>query len=106
MAGFKLTPAAFQDFEDIARYTRRRWGNAQCDLYLRALDRRFAALAVKPSLGRPRDDVREGYRGAKEGRHLIFFREAKGGIEIVRILHESMDVESRLQKAQDSADET
>ena len=29
------------------------------------------------------------------GRHLIFYREASEGIEIIRILHERMDIESQ-----------
>lgn len=53
-------------------------------------------LAHNPQAGVARDDVREGYRSFPEGRHLIFYREADGTIEVIRLLHDSMDVPRRL----------
>ena len=49
-----------------------------------------------PSLGRACDDIRTGYRRYAEGSHTIFYREAGGGIEIVRILHGRMDPDRHL----------
>lgn len=48
-------------------------------------------LVDGPDLGRPREEVRAGYRSAHEGRHLIFYRAMEDRVEIVRILHERMD---------------
>jgi toxin ParE1/3/4 len=44
-----------------------------------------------PSLGRACDDIRPGYRRYAEGSHIIFYREVRSDIEIVRVLHGRMD---------------
>ena len=54
------------------------------------------ALAADPKKGRRIDDIRPGYRKQAAGSHFIFYRLARPGIEIVRILHQSMDVEAHL----------
>ncbi len=41
--------------------------------------------------------LRKGYRAAKVKSHLIFYKlSSSDEIEIVRILHERMDIENRL----------
>ncbi|WP_113913662.1 type II toxin-antitoxin system RelE/ParE family toxin [Roseovarius dicentrarchi] len=37
-------------------------------------------------------DVREGYLKQAVGKHLVFYRPTDAGIEVIRILHQSMDV--------------
>ena len=59
---------------------------------MRALDRRFHWLAENPALGRPRPDVKEGYFSYPEGRHVIFYLIREGGIDIIGIPHQRMDV--------------
>jgi toxin ParE1/3/4 len=44
-------------------------------------------------MGVRRDDLREGYRSLRAGRHVVSYRETATGIEIVRVLHASMDVD-------------
>ncbi len=53
-------------------------------------------LAQEPHLGRVCDEIRQGYRKHHVGRHLIFYRQVAAHIEIIRILHKRMDVESHL----------
>ena len=93
MADFYLRPKARKDLEDIWSYTYETWGKDQADSYIHDLDSGFRALAVNPKKGRPCDDIREGYRKHFVGKHIIFYRMAKKGIEIVRILHQRMDPE-------------
>jgi toxin ParE1/3/4 len=41
--------------------------------------------------------IRKGYRSTKVKSHIIFFKKSMfGEIEIIRILHQRMDIESRL----------
>lgn len=42
------------------------------------------------------DHVRKGYRASKVKFHLIFYKVSNDIEEIVRILHERMDIENRL----------
>ena len=55
-------------------------------------------LSDQPHLGIARDDIRKGYRVYHVGRHLIFYRQKSTGIEIIRILHDRMDVETHLRR--------
>ena len=96
MRSFHLTAQAKEDLRNIGLYTQETWGRIQRNKYLAALDKCFHRLAETPALGRSCDEVREGYRKLYEGRHLIFYRPVPGGIEIVRILHGSMDIERHL----------
>jgi toxin ParE1/3/4 len=56
----------------------------------------FSFIGRKAATGVSCDDLRSGYRKYPVGRHIVFYREAQAGIEIIRILHVSMDVESNL----------
>jgi len=96
MPRFFLRPAARADLQDIARYTETNWGRRQRDVYLTAIDARLGALAANPKIGTPRDAVRAGYRSGRVGAHVIFYRQVSEGIEVVRILHQRMDVMRRL----------
>jgi toxin ParE1/3/4 len=91
-ARYRLTRTARQDLAEIGRYTERRWGVAQRRAYLAQLDARMDLLVDHPQVGVAREDVRPGYRCLREGRHLIFYRAAADTVEIVRILHQRMDV--------------
>jgi toxin ParE1/3/4 len=101
MARVFLRPAARADLEDIARYTETTWGRRQRDLYLTAIDAKLGALAANPKIGKPRDAVRAGYRSSRVGAHVIFYREFPEGIEVVRILHQRMDVRRQLASESD-----
>ncbi|MCL2338982.1 MAG: type II toxin-antitoxin system RelE/ParE family toxin [Proteobacteria bacterium] len=93
---FKLTNAAYADLKNIALYTTETWGTAQRNVYLQMMDATFRELAISPKIGTNIDDVRKGYFKYPAGKHLIFYRVIAGGIEIVRILHHSMDVDSQI----------
>lgn len=85
------------DLLSIGRYTRKEWGKAQQIRYLTQLDCAFHDLADKPGLGRACDDIREDYFKYGVGKHVIFYRHTgKDQIEIVRILHDRMDIEQHL----------
>jgi len=47
-------------------------------------------------MGAPRDDIDKGVRTLPARKHIIFYRETKTELVIVRVLHESMDPLSQL----------
>jgi toxin ParE1/3/4 len=96
MPAFRLTQRARQDLRAIGRYTQSTWGSEQRDRYLSRLDAAFYLLAEEPKRGRACDDIRLGYRKYHVGRHLIFYRQSSTGLEIIRILHDQMDVETHI----------
>lgn len=88
----KLTREAQNDLLSIARYTKRQWGKQQCAIYIGALDKSFCLLSENPLIGRPRDDLKKGYRCYPEGSHIIYYRVKNNDVEILSTLHKSMDV--------------
>jgi len=91
MAEYLLRPKARKDLEGIWVYTYETWGEDQANSYIYDLDNGFQALAAKPEKGLPCDDIREGYCRYLVGKHIIYYKVIKKGIEVVRILHQRMD---------------
>ena len=96
MPSFRLSAKSLEDLKSIGRFTLKSWGREQRNIYLSKLDESFHILAEQLHLGNARDDIRKGYRVYHVGRHLIFYRQESTAIEIIRILHERMDVETHL----------
>jgi toxin ParE1/3/4 len=94
---YTLVPLARADLEGIWRYSFETWSITQADTYHERLVRAFQALVVGTKTGRPIDHIRQGYYKFPVGSHLIFYRESTSGIEIVRILHQRMDIAKHLQ---------
>lgn len=93
---FELTSEAKEDLKRIARFTEKQWGRNQRFLYVKQFDDAFHLLAESSSFGKPCDYIKEGYRKFPQGSDIIFYREvSKRKILIIRILHKSMDIESK-----------
>jgi toxin ParE1/3/4 len=90
MAVFRFTRLAEADLLGIGDYTLRTWGEAQAARYLGELELWCQNLADNPALGRRCGEVRPGLRRLDHGKHVVFYRQERGGIVISRILHESM----------------
>ena len=88
----RITPRARQDLRAIWTYTFKRWGEPQAELYVRQLDAGIRSLVDFHDIGESCEHIRAGYRRLKINRHLIFYRRGEQCIEIIRVLHESMDV--------------
>lgn len=94
MYDIRFTEQADADLFNIYTYTYRTWGLTQAVKYTDALRDAISWLAEHPE--RPgtidRSSIRSGYRSYHQQRHLIFYRAVEGYLEIIRILHDSMDV--------------
>ena len=94
---FYLTRKAKADLKSIGRYTQKIWGVNQRNTYLTEIDRAFHDISNNPNIGRNCDYIRSGYRKYKVGKHYIFYREVSiEEVEIVRVLHERMDISRHL----------
>jgi toxin ParE1/3/4 len=89
-------PLAESDLIDIWLYSFDKWGEAQANKYLKALDVQMAKLLTHPLLGRSRDSLRLGYRSIQLERHVVFYRVSETEVEVVRVLHVSMEPELHL----------
>ena len=96
MSGYVLSPRAKADLDDIWDYTERNWGTEQAKAYIRLIGAAIQTLAISPALGKACDHIQEGYRKYPAGSHVVFFRLTDRGINVVRILHRSMDFDRHL----------
>jgi toxin ParE1/3/4 len=93
-----LTPAAVSDLRSIRAYTLEKWGTEQEQIYLDSLWRKFEEILAAPGKWRTRDDLFTGCQIASQGRHVILFRIQGDTLQIVRILHSSMDFRRHIPK--------
>ena len=99
MAKFRLTNKAVDDLTQIWKYTCNEWSENQADIYYQMLLENCNELAFNPDSGKKYSEVTENLLGSRAGRHIIFYRRLEEHeIEITRILHEQMDLRSRLKE--------
>lgn len=92
---YVLSPMAEADLEGIWIYTAQEWTAEQAENYTNDIIDAFEDIAAGRKAGRPAL-VREGYLKILIGKHAIYYRLRGEVIAIVRILHQSMDVERHL----------
>lgn len=100
MAKFHFTVKAVEDLTDIWNYTVDSWSEQQADTYYEMLISSCRKVACNPVLfGKEYNEIAEDLYGFKANKHIIFYRIiTNGDVEIVRILHERMDLSNKLGK--------
>jgi toxin ParE1/3/4 len=97
MPDYILTNQAVRDLNGIWLYTADNWSEKQADKYYSGLLDRCRFIADSPLLGKSYEAILSGLLGFKTNRHIIFYRvSGNEQIEIIRILHERMDLEENL----------
>jgi toxin ParE1/3/4 len=97
MAKVVFREAAIVDLNDIWEYTFEQWSEEQADKYYLMLKLACEVIGKNPEFGKRYDSIRQNLYGLKSGKHIIFYQSiTKEEIEIIRILHERMDLKSRL----------
>lgn len=72
------------------------WSPSQANGYVREIKRACERLARKRSRGRSLGAVKDGYFKHSVGSHFIIFRIVEEAIDVVRILHQRMDIPAHL----------
>jgi len=93
---FVISKKAVSDLEEIWFYTFEKWSKQQADRYYNLIFNEINYICKNVSAGKSMEHVRKGYRATKVKSHLIFYKIVNDTIEIIRILHEQMDIENRL----------
>jgi toxin ParE1/3/4 len=93
---YVISKKATADLEQIWLYTADKWSIDQADRYYLLIFDEIDYICKNPKSGRPMEWFRKGYRAVKVKFHLIFYRVEKETVQIIRILHERMDIENRL----------
>jgi toxin ParE1/3/4 len=95
---YKISVKASEDIENIWLYTFENWSLEQADRYINLIIDEIEYLADNPNAGKNFNHIRKNYRCSKVKSHLIFYRliNKQTDIEIIRVLHQRMDIENRL----------
>jgi len=91
MPKYELAQRARTDLSAIARYTKKKWGEAQAERYLAQLEDDLELLATRPGLGRLAEiKLQPEVRRFESGSHVVFYEIIDSGIRVGRVLHKSM----------------
>ncbi|MDB5200675.1 MAG: type toxin-antitoxin system RelE/ParE family toxin [Ferruginibacter sp.] len=97
MADYIFSKKAVEDLSRIWNYTFDSWSEKQADKYYQLVLDSCVELAAGKVAGKPYPETDNEILGCRIMQHIIFYRSKnKGQIEIVRILHGSMDLKSRV----------
>lgn len=97
MVKYRLSNEAVKDLENIWAYTYDKWSVEQADRYYNLIINEIEYIVSNPYSGRPMEHIKEGFRASKVKSHLVFYKfSGDKTVEIVRILHQRMDVESTM----------
>ena len=94
---YRTSAKAVEDLNRIWQFTFETWSIEQADRFITRLLMRSIFLAATKLNGKPFDPVGKGYCASIAKSHVIFYRiQTDEIIEVIRILHQRMDIKSRL----------
>ena len=98
MPDYVLELEADTDMLEIGRYTARRWGLDQMDVYLGGLESHFSAIAKRKVREEPVFEHREDFRVSRCDHHYVYFVREEGTVIILAVFHENMNRIERLRE--------
>ena len=97
MTEYIISEKALEDINNIWIYTAENWSVEQADRYYNLIIDEIEYIVENINMARDFGKIRKSYKYSKVKSHLIFFKkDKKNEIEVVRVLHERMDIENRL----------
>ncbi len=94
---YRISEAAINDLDGIWEYTFLKWSKEQADRYQNLIMNEIEFIAENISSGKSMNHIKDGYLVSYVKSHMIFFKRKEGIVEIIRILHQKMDIESNLE---------
>lgn len=97
MSKYIINEKALEDINKIWIYTEENWSEEQAERYYNLIFDEIEYIVANFEMARDFENVRKNYKYSKVKSHLIFFKKTKANeIEIIRILHERMDIGNQL----------
>ena len=96
LRSIQIRPLAEVDLEGIYFYSYEEFGSTRAIQYIQKLDSAFNRLAENPNLGKKADYIKSGILSFQVVSHVVFFKSTIDSIEIIRIIHKSMDYRRHL----------
>ena len=97
MNRFVVSPTALQDMSEINDFYATRNAAAGLEIW-RALYERFDLLTRLLRYGRPRDEIRKGFRSSLVGDYTVFYQIVNGDVVIQAVIHQSRDLRAIFRK--------
>ena len=91
MPKYFLSPQAERSLIQISDYTLKNFGQQQKKKYLKMLRDRMREAAASPTEGRDCNDIMQCYYSVQAEKHHIYYRQGDACIEIIDVLHQSME---------------
>jgi len=99
---YQLTPQAEEDLKQIARYTVKKWGKKQSLKYAGLLEACFLKITNRSVLSRSFSEHYSQVQVTRCEHHYVFYVDFKNKQPcIIAVLHEAMDIVSRLKSRLD-----
>ena len=97
MATVVLRQKAIDDLNHIWGYTFEKWSAKQADKYYATIKLACDGIGQNPNIGKQYDGISQKLLGLKSGKHIIFYQSlSEDKIEVIRILHQRMDLKNRI----------
>ncbi|GEN77398.1 type II toxin-antitoxin system RelE/ParE family toxin [Chryseobacterium hagamense] len=95
---YRISTEASIDLEKIWLYTFEIWSTERADYYFDLIMNEIEYLSENPKSGKDYSEIRKGYFRSRVKSHFIFYKVnlKNEEIEIIRILHQQMDISSKL----------
>jgi plasmid stabilization system protein ParE len=98
LSGYRLTSEAASDIKGILDYTLDRWGADQAGKYVCQLEQCLRDLVSGRRSGKSASDELPEVRVVHCEHHYVFYITQDSMLAVVAILHEAMDLVSRLRE--------
>ena len=94
---YLISEQANQDIEKIWLYTFENWSLEQADRYYNLILDEIEFISENFESGKSVDYIKKGYRASIVKSHIILYKKSRRNIvEIIRVLHQKMDIENRI----------
>lgn len=94
---YRISNQAINDLNDIWFFTFQKWSKKQADRYYNLIIGDIEFISDNYYSGKSIEQIRKNYRVSRIKSHLIFYkRDNNERVEIMRILHQRMDVKKQL----------
>jgi len=97
MAKVIFRQEAIADLNNIWDYTFEKWSENQADMYYGTIKIACEEIGKNRIIGKTYSGISSSLLGLKSGKHIIFYHIiSEDEIEVIRILHERMDLKNKL----------
>ena len=94
---YRISKQALEDIDKIWLYTLENWSLGQANHYYRLIYQEIEFITDDFESGKDIGKIKQGYKQTKVKSHLIIYKKAEDEkIEIIRVLHQMMDIPNRL----------